>query len=51
MKKLILIICLVFLMTGCDVNYNITIDEDTLMRILFYHFLKVIQVMMIFHFI
>ena len=29
MKKLILIICLVFLMTGCDVNYNITIDEDT----------------------
>lgn len=29
MKKLILIICLVFLMTGCDVTYNLTIDEDT----------------------
>lgn len=28
MKKFLLIICLVFLMTGCDVNYNITIDED-----------------------
>lgn len=29
MKKLILLICLMFLVTGCDVNYNITIDEDT----------------------
>ena len=29
MKKLILIISLLFLVTGCDVNYNITIDENT----------------------
>lgn len=29
MKKWLLIICLAFLMTGCDVNYNIIIDENT----------------------
>ena len=29
MKKWLLIICLAFLMTGCDVTYNLTIDEDT----------------------
>ena len=29
MKKLILFICLMFFVTGCDVNYNIIIGEDT----------------------
>ena len=28
MKKLILIICLMFLVTGCDVTYNLTIEDE-----------------------
>ena len=44
-KYLLVLIC-VFLLTGCDIEYDLTIDSDTFDESINMAFLKVILIMM-----